>query len=98
MQARVVFTTVNGGGAGILAESEFDVAVIDEAAQLVEAETCIMLRAGIRRCAVLAGDHKQLPVRVCSRGLFLCQPEYLLVVVTSVDPMLKALGFIIATP
>lgn len=70
-EASVVMCTASmaGSSAVLSADSKFDVALIDEAAQLVEAETAVVLRAsaGARRL-VLVGDHKQLPATVISQA------------------------------
>lgn len=63
--ASLVFSTVNVGGRSIFYRVHFDVAVIDEATQLLQAETAIVLRHRLR-CLVLAGDDKQLPATVLS--------------------------------
>jgi senataxin len=44
---------------------EFNVAIIDEASQLIEAATVIMIWPKLK-CLVLAGDNKQLPATVIS--------------------------------
>jgi ATP-dependent RNA/DNA helicase IGHMBP2 len=63
--ADVVFATLTGAADSLLAGAEFDLAVIDEAAQAVEAGCWIPLLAARR--AVLAGDHLQLPPTILSR-------------------------------
>ncbi|XP_040826885.1 DNA-binding protein SMUBP-2 isoform X2 [Ochotona curzoniae] len=69
--AHVVLATATGacpdGPLKVLPESHFDVVVIDECAQALEASCWIpLLRA--RKC-ILAGDHKQLPpTTVCPRA------------------------------
>ena len=65
-EARVVFSTVSGGGAGIFSGQLFDVVIIDEATQLVEAATSIMILNPNLKCLVLAGDNMQLPSTVQS--------------------------------
>jgi superfamily I DNA and/or RNA helicase len=64
--ASIIFCTVSTRGSRSLAGVEFDVAIIDEAAQLVEAETLIVLTDPQLRMMVLCGDHKQLPGTVLS--------------------------------
>ena len=71
--ARVLFSTVSTAGSLELQRLKHDnedfvvdMAVVDEATQLVEASTAIMLSPGLG-CLVLAGDHKQLPPTVISR-------------------------------
>jgi hypothetical protein len=64
--ARVVFSTVSQAGSSINSSlKHFDVVIIDEATQLVEAATAIMFSPRLR-CLVLAGDNKQLPATVNS--------------------------------
>ena len=65
-EARVVFSTVSGGGASLFENQLFDVVIIDEATQLVEAATSIMILYPDLKCLVLAGDNKQLPSTVQS--------------------------------
>lgn len=64
-EASLIFSTVNGGGRKIFDLVAFDVCIIDEATQLVEAEIAIVLREQTR-CLVLVGDEKQLPSTVIS--------------------------------
>ena len=62
--AEVVLATCTGAGEPLLAETTFDVAVIDEAGQAIEAACWIpLLKAGK---AILAGDHLQLPPTILS--------------------------------
>ncbi|GIL72077.1 hypothetical protein Vretimale_514 [Volvox reticuliferus] len=62
--ARVVCCTLTGAAHRQLESELFDVAVVDEAAQALEAATwSVLLRA---RRAVLAGDHLQLPPTIVS--------------------------------
>ncbi len=63
--AQVVLTTNTGAADSILAEREFDLVVLDEAAQSIEASSWVPLLKAKR--AVLAGDHRQLPPTVVSR-------------------------------
>lgn len=63
--ASLVFSTVNVGGRDIFSLVHFDVVVIDEATQLLQGETAIVLRRKLR-CLVLAGDDMQLPATVMS--------------------------------
>ena len=63
--AKIVFSTVNTAGRPIFRSVSFDIAVIDEATQLVQAETCIVFNRSLK-CLVLAGDDKQLPSTVLS--------------------------------
>eukprot|EP00850_Spirogloea_muscicola_P021982 SM000270S10379 [mRNA] locus=s270:124164:128532:- [translate_table: standard] len=60
----VVLTTLTGALSHSLHETIFDVVIIDEAAQALEAASWIALLKG-RRC-VFAGDHLQLPPTVKS--------------------------------
>eukprot|EP00850_Spirogloea_muscicola_P015411 SM000117S25531 [mRNA] locus=s117:325377:330370:+ [translate_table: standard] len=63
--SRVILTTPTGASNRYLDEVRFDVVVIDEAAQALEAVSWIALLKG-RRC-VLAGDHLRLPPTVLSK-------------------------------
>ena len=67
-KARIVFSTVNGGGLQIFRKSDkqFQVTVIDEAAQLVESETAVVLDNKHLQHLILAGDDKQLPAMTTS--------------------------------
>lgn len=58
----VVCCTLTGADDRIIRESEFDVVIIDEASQALEAESWIALLKGKR--VILAGDHQQLPPTV----------------------------------
>ncbi len=62
--ADVVLATTTGAGDPLLQGRTFDLAVVDEAAQALEAATWLPLLRG--RKAVLAGDHCQLPPTVQS--------------------------------
>ena len=57
--ARVVAATTASCGSRVLRESEFDVAVVDEAGQLTEPGTFLATNRADR--FVLVGDHQQLP-------------------------------------
>ncbi|MBN1444456.1 MAG: IGHMBP2 family helicase [Planctomycetes bacterium] len=61
----VVLATCTGAGDPILARREFDLAVVDEAAQALEAACWIPIQMASR--VVLAGDHRQLPPTIISR-------------------------------
>ncbi|KAI8068286.1 P-loop containing nucleoside triphosphate hydrolase protein [Gongronella butleri] len=60
--AQVVISTLNGCGSKTMFKRDFDVVIIDEAAQALEAECWMALQMGKR--AILAGDHWQLPPTV----------------------------------
>ncbi|KAL4440242.1 hypothetical protein ABPG75_003243 [Micractinium tetrahymenae] len=64
--AQVVCTTLTGVGSRQLDRLQFDVVVIDEAAQALEPACWAALLKG--RKAVLAGDHLQLPPTVISKA------------------------------
>ncbi|KAI8078765.1 P-loop containing nucleoside triphosphate hydrolase protein [Halteromyces radiatus] len=57
--AQVVLSTLNGCGSRTMMKREFDIVIIDEATQALEAECWIALQKGKK--AILAGDHLQLP-------------------------------------
>ncbi|KAI7875357.1 P-loop containing nucleoside triphosphate hydrolase protein [Lichtheimia hyalospora FSU 10163] len=60
--ADVLISTLNGCGSKTMMKREFDVVIIDEATQALEAECWIALLKGKK--AILAGDHLQLPPTV----------------------------------
>ena len=63
-QSKVVLATLHGAGGFQLRDEGFDVMVIDEASQALEAQCWVpLLRA---RKVILAGDHLQLPPTVKS--------------------------------
>ena len=64
-EAKLVFSTVNVSGRELFNFVHFDVTVVDEATQLVQAETAILFRRQLK-CLVLVGDDKQLPATVMS--------------------------------
>ncbi|RFU26328.1 Nucleoside-triphosphate phosphatase, partial [Scytalidium lignicola] len=62
--SKVVLATLHGAGGYQLRDDEFDVVIIDEASQALEAQCWVpLLRA---KKAVLAGDHLQLPPTIKS--------------------------------
>ena len=63
-QSKVVLATLHGAGGHQLRGSQFDVVVIDEASQALEAQSWIPLLTAKK--VVLAGDHLQLPPTVKS--------------------------------
>ncbi|KAI2618512.1 DNA helicase [Hypoxylon sp. NC1633] len=62
--SRVVLATLHGAGGHQLRGERFDVVVVDEAGQALEAQCWVPLLAASK--AVLAGDHLQLPPTVKS--------------------------------
>ena len=64
-QAIIVFSTVDSSCQRAVMKKDFQVAIIDEAAQLVESRICMVLFNNLQ-CLVLAGDNKQLPPTVIS--------------------------------
>jgi ATP-dependent RNA/DNA helicase IGHMBP2 len=65
-RAPVVLATLTGLATKLLAQREFDLAVVDEATQSVEPAVYLALLKADR--AVLAGDHLQLPPTILSPG------------------------------
>lgn len=65
-EAEVICTTLGGAGQRMLYNLEFDMIIIDEAAQAVELSTLIPLRYACTQC-VMVGDPKQLPPTVISQ-------------------------------
>ena len=61
-QVKVFFSTVTSSGRC----QNVDVCIVDEATQMVQAATALVMRARMR-CLVLAGDDKQLPATVLSK-------------------------------
>ena len=62
--SKVVLATLHGSGGFQLRHEEFDVVIIDEASQALEAQCWIALLSAKK--AVLAGDHLQLPPTIKS--------------------------------
>ena len=62
--SRVVLATLHGTGGGQLKDQQFDVVIIDEASQALEAQCWVPLLSAKK--AILAGDHLQLPPTVKS--------------------------------
>ncbi|KAL7422025.1 hypothetical protein Q5752_003798 [Cryptotrichosporon argae] len=70
--ARVVLATCHTAGSRILSNTTFDVCIVDEATQAVEAVCWVpILRAGR---VILAGDPKQLPPTIMSKADKLKRP------------------------
>ncbi|KAJ5422281.1 hypothetical protein N7491_010726 [Penicillium cf. griseofulvum] len=66
-ESSVVLATLHGAGGHQLKNQKFDVVIIDEASQALEAQCWISLLGAEK--VVLAGDHLQLPPTVKSTGL-----------------------------
>lgn len=64
--AIIVFSTVSTAASRSLQGKLFNVCIVDEASQLVEAHTAMVLNHGLD-CLILAGDHLQLPATVISQ-------------------------------
>ncbi|KAL1748411.1 SEN1 N terminal-domain-containing protein [Schizophyllum fasciatum] len=64
-EAHVVCATLSGAGHESLNESEFQMIIIDEAAQAIELSSLIPFKFSCSHC-VLVGDEKQLPPTVIS--------------------------------
>lgn len=62
--SKVVLTTLHGAGGFQLRNEEFDVVIIDEASQALEAQCWVSLLSAKK--AVCAGDHLQLPPTIKS--------------------------------
>jgi hypothetical protein len=65
--ATLVFSTVSAAGLPKMVRLEFECGIIDEASQLVEAETTIITRKKGLKQLILVADHKQLPATVISK-------------------------------
>ncbi|ERF76922.1 hypothetical protein EPUS_02634 [Endocarpon pusillum Z07020] len=86
--SRVVLATLHGAGGFQLRTQQFDVVVIDEASQALEAQCWIPLLSA--RKAVLAGDHLQLPPTV--KSLNIKTKSVAKTVGTALDERLQGLG------
>lgn len=65
--AHVVFSTLNSSASPILEMSEFQITLVDEAAQCSEPSLLIALRKGCRQC-IMVGDPQQLPATIFSES------------------------------
>ncbi|KAI5370342.1 putative AAA+ ATPase domain, P-loop containing nucleoside triphosphate hydrolase [Septoria linicola] len=68
-QSRVVLSTLHGAGGFQLKNEHFDVVIIDEASQALEAQCWIPLLTSGPTKLVLAGDHLQLPPTIKSLNM-----------------------------
>lgn len=66
LEADVVCSTLSGAGHEVLVDQEFEMVIIDEAAQSIELSSLIPLKFNSTRC-VLVGDPQQLPPTVISQ-------------------------------
>jgi senataxin len=66
LNADIICSTLSGSGHEILENLEFDMIVIDEAAQAIELSSLIPLKYGCTKC-VMVGDPQQLPPTVISQ-------------------------------
>lgn len=65
-EADVVCCTLSGSGHEFIDRTEFDLVIIDEAAQAIELSSLIPLKFASQRC-ILVGDPQQLPPTVLSQ-------------------------------
>ncbi|KAH9042137.1 SEN1 N terminal-domain-containing protein [Lactarius pseudohatsudake] len=65
-EADVICATLSGSGHDVLEALEFDMIIIDEAAQAIELSSLIPLKYNVTRC-VMVGDPQQLPPTVISQ-------------------------------
>lgn len=65
-EADVICSTLSGAGHEIIEQLDFDMIIIDEAAQAIELSTLIPLKYKCQRC-ILVGDPQQLPPTVLSQ-------------------------------
>ncbi|KAK0855632.1 hypothetical protein LTR03_001732 [Friedmanniomyces endolithicus] len=72
--ARVVLSTLHGAGGFHLRGEKFDVVIVDEASQALEAQCWIPVLASGAPKLVLAGDHLQLPPTIKSLNTKQTQP------------------------
>ena len=66
LNADIICSTLSGSGHEILENLEFDMIIIDEAAQAIELSSLIPLKYGCCKC-VMVGDPQQLPPTVISQ-------------------------------
>lgn len=66
LEADVICSTLSGAGHEIIEQLDFEMIIIDEAAQAIELSTLIPLKYQCRRC-ILVGDPQQLPPTVLSQ-------------------------------
>jgi senataxin len=66
LEADVVCSTLSGAGHEIIEQLDFDMVIVDEAAQAIELSTLIPLKYKCQRC-ILVGDPQQLPPTVLSQ-------------------------------
>ena len=69
-RADIVCSTLSGSGHELLNDIEFEMVIIDEAAQSIELSSLIPLKYGCNRC-VMVGDPQQLPPTVLSQEVSL---------------------------
>ncbi|KAK0389585.1 hypothetical protein NLU13_3160 [Sarocladium strictum] len=72
--SKVVLATLHGAGGFQLRQEEFDVVIIDEASQALEAQCWVPLLSAKK--AVCAGDHLQLPPTIKSVNSKAPKPEH----------------------
>lgn len=65
-EADVICATLSGSGHDVLEALEFDMIILDEAAQAIELSSLIPLKYNVTRC-VMVGDPQQLPPTVISQ-------------------------------
>ncbi|WPH02422.1 DNA polymerase alpha-associated DNA helicase A-like protein [Acrodontium crateriforme] len=68
-ESRVVLSTLHGAGGYHLKPERFDVVIVDEASQALEAQCWIPVLASGASKLVLAGDHLQLPPTIKSLNM-----------------------------
>lgn len=64
--SKVVLATLHGAGGFHLKKQRFDVVIVDEASQALEAQTWVAILASAADKVILAGDHLQLPPTIKS--------------------------------
>jgi len=70
-EADVICSTLSGAGHDVLKNFEFEMVIIDEAAQAIELSSLIPLKFPCKRC-VMVGDPQQLPPTVISQEVQFC--------------------------
>ncbi|KAF8270773.1 SEN1 N terminal-domain-containing protein [Lactarius quietus] len=85
-EADVICATLSGSGHDVLEALEFEMIIIDEAAQAIELSSLIPLKYNVTRC-VMVGDPQQLPPTVISQeATKYCYNQSLFVRLQKLDP------------
>ncbi|KAK3722529.1 hypothetical protein LTR37_002521 [Vermiconidia calcicola] len=89
-QSKVVLSTLHGAGGYHLKNEKFDVVIVDEASQALEAQCWIPVLSSGAPKLVLAGDHLQLPPTI--KSLSMKQTKKPAVTKTNVNDVVNGVG------